>query len=163
MPDKRAARFHFSAAMSPNPLSVITPTPLILASRSQLVLTLEDFEHECADIFESIHSLASTVMGIVGKCVPECVLVGGAMRIPRVQVRNVLSAFKAQGMSQSCGRSRFCGMSRFSDPLRCMSVWYFPLVFPCAADALVSVRGTGRRHQKDGGHGQVGAHPHIDG
>lgn len=39
----------------------------------QLMLTLEDFEHECHDIFEAVTGLVALVLGLVGRMVPECV------------------------------------------------------------------------------------------
>lgn len=39
----------------------------------QLMLTLEDFEHECHDIFEAVTGLVALVLSLVGRMVPECV------------------------------------------------------------------------------------------
>lgn len=53
----------------------------------QLVLTLEDFEHECLDIFETVASLVKTAIDRAGGDPPcsECVIIGGGMRVRRVQ------------------------------------------------------------------------------
>lgn len=51
----------------------------------QLMLTLEDFEHECMEVFQMVAALVRKVMEESSTPCTECVLVGGAMRMRRVQ------------------------------------------------------------------------------
>jgi len=69
--------------------AMIEADSVVAGNDLQLMLTLEDFEHECKDLFDAVSSLVEVVVkeGGVGFA-PELVLAGGAMRIPRLQ-RNI--------------------------------------------------------------------------
>eukprot|EP00961_Rhodomonas_salina_P291850 3932384-Rhodomonas_salina.2 len=64
--------------------AMIEADSVVAGNDLQLMLTLEDFEHECKDLFDAVSSLVEVVVkeGGVGFA-PELVLAGGAMRIPR--------------------------------------------------------------------------------
>eukprot|EP00283_Hemiselmis_rufescens_P025096 CAMPEP_0173450684 /NCGR_PEP_ID=MMETSP1357-20121228/45269_1 /TAXON_ID=77926 /ORGANISM="Hemiselmis rufescens, Strain PCC563" /LENGTH=165 /DNA_ID=CAMNT_0014417389 /DNA_START=152 /DNA_END=646 /DNA_ORIENTATION=- len=56
----------------------------------QVVLTLEDFDHECYDIFESLTTLVKRVIDAVPPSegsppISDCIVVGGAMRVRAAQ------------------------------------------------------------------------------